>query len=54
MSHPQQRSRRGQAASEVVLMMGMTIGLVIMLALLLYTFKEFGGRILNLLASDYP
>lgn len=48
------RSRRGQAMMEYVLVMGTTIGVLVMLALLFYTFKEYGGRILNLISSEYP
>ncbi len=39
---------------EYVLVMGTTIGVLVMLALLFYTFKEYGGRILNLISSEYP
>lgn len=48
------RQRAGQAATEVVVVAGVLVAMVAVLALLLYTFKEYGGRILNLLASEYP
>ena len=46
--------RAGQAATEFVVVAGMVVAAVSITALLLYTFKEYGGRILNLLASEYP
>ncbi|HMP76975.1 MAG TPA: hypothetical protein PKE12_11840 [Kiritimatiellia bacterium] len=48
------RARRGQAMMEYVLVMGTTVGVLVMMALLLYAFKEYGGRIINLIASEYP
>lgn len=39
---------------EYVLVMGTTVGVLVMMALLLYAFKEYGGRIINLIASEYP
>ena len=46
--------RAGQAATEFVIVAGLLMAMVSIVALLLYTFKEYGGRILNLLASEYP
>ena len=46
--------RAGQVATEFVVVAGMVLATVSIVALLLYTFKEYGGRILNLLASEYP
>jgi uncharacterized membrane protein len=46
--------KRGQTLVEFMGVVGVTILAVVMLALLLYTFKQFGGRILNLVASEYP
>lgn len=48
------RRRSGQAMTEYVLVMGTTIGVLVMMALLFYTFKEYGGRIINLISSEYP
>ncbi len=49
------RSKKaGQAATEFVVVAGMVLAMVGITALFLYTFKEYGGRILNLLASEYP
>ena len=47
-------ARSGQAATEYVVVAGMILASVMILGLLLYTFKEYGGRILNLVASEYP
>lgn len=46
--------RAGQVVLEYVVVAGITLTLIVMLALLLYVFKEYGGRILDLLASEYP
>jgi len=48
------RQRSGQAATEFVVVAGVLVATVAVLALLLFTFKEYGGRIINLLASEYP
>lgn len=44
----------GQAMIEYVITAGMLMAAVVILALLLYTFKEYGGRVLDLVASEYP
>lgn len=49
-----QRSRSGQVLTEYVAVAGLLMLVLVMLLLLLYTFREYGGRILNLLASEYP
>jgi hypothetical protein len=48
------RSRRGQTLTEYAVMTGVLLGVVAVAALFLYTFKEYGGRILDLVASEYP
>ncbi len=48
------RARAGQVMTEYVVVAGMVLASVMILALLLYTFKEYGGRVLNLVASEYP
>lgn len=47
-------SRRGQAMIEYVMTAAMLLLLVVMLAVLLYTFREHGARVLDLAASEYP
>lgn len=47
-------SRSGQVMLEYVMVVGMLLALVSVMALLLYTFKENGGRVLDLIASDAP
>jgi hypothetical protein len=44
----------GQAMIEFVIVAAMLVVMVSILALLLYTFKEYGGRVLDLIASEYP
>lgn len=39
---------------EYVIVAGILVATVSMMALLLYTFKEYAGRALDLIASDYP
>ena len=40
--------------TEYVVVAGMVLASVLVLGLLLYAFKEYGGRILDLVASEYP
>lgn len=44
----------GQATTEFVTMMGLLMLVLVMLALLLYTFREYGGRVMDLVGSEYP
>jgi len=44
----------GQAMVEYLITAGMLIVAVAILAVFLYTFKEHGGRVLDLVASEYP
>jgi hypothetical protein len=46
--------RRGQATVEFVTMMGLLMLVLVVLALLLYAFKEYGGRVMDLVGSEYP
>lgn len=46
--------RRGQVLVEYVVTVGVIIALMSGAALLLYVLKENGGRILDLVASEYP
>ena len=49
-----QRGKTGQAMTESMLVAVILVGMVGLLALLLYTFKEYGGRIIELVSSEYP
>jgi|YNPNPStandDraft_1061719.scaffolds.fasta_scaffold397038_1 Tfp pilus assembly protein PilV len=44
----------GQTMVEFVSMVAMTLLTIIVLALLLYTFKEYGARVMELVGSEYP
>lgn len=46
--------RRGQAMVEYIIIAGMLLTSVAVLSLFLATFKEYGWRILDMIASDYP
>ncbi|MFO1491182.1 MAG: hypothetical protein U1F77_14245 [Kiritimatiellia bacterium] len=46
--------RNGQVMLEFAVMLVMSLGVIIILMLFFITFKEFGGRILDLVASEYP
>ena len=46
--------KRGQAMIEYVVIAAMLISAVAILAVFLYTFREYGGRILDLVAAEYP
>ena len=48
------RHRNGQAALEYLVVAAMLIGAVAIMAVLLYTFRENGGRVLELVGSDCP
>ena len=39
---------------EFVIVAAILVVMVSIMALLLYTFKEHGGRVLDLIASEYP
>lgn len=39
---------------EYLVTMGVLLLLLVMLGLFLFTFKEYSGRILGLVASEYP
>ncbi len=51
---PSRRLRRGQTLTEYAIAAGVLLGVVMVASLFLYTFKEYGGRILDLVASEYP
>jgi len=51
---PLQCGRQGQAAVEYLIVAGMLILTASIFAVFLYTFKEQSGRILSLMASEYP
>ena len=46
--------RSGQALVEYAVVAGMMLATMAVMALLLYVFKEHGGRVLDLVASEYP
>jgi hypothetical protein len=49
-----QRPRAGQTMLEYLMVAGILLACVSILAVFLYTFKEHGGRILDLAASEFP
>jgi uncharacterized protein (UPF0333 family) len=48
------RRKRGQAMVEYMVVACMLVLAVSVLAVFLYAFRENSGRILDLMASDYP
>ncbi len=40
--------------TEFVVVAASMLMLLVMLALFLYTYREYGGRVLNLVASEFP
>jgi hypothetical protein len=46
--------RAGQAAVEYAVAAGILTAMVAILAIFLYVFREYGGRVLDLVASEYP
>lgn len=54
VSSAHRRQRHGQAMIEAVLIACMLLASVAVFAVFLYTFREYSGRVLDLVASDYP
>lgn len=54
MKNAGQAASRGQATVEYVVTSGILVLLATMMGLLLTVFSEYGQRILELIASDYP
>lgn len=48
------RGRSGQIMLEYAIVAAILVGIVAMLALFLFTFKEQGGRVMDMISSDYP
>lgn len=48
------RSRSGQAMVEYVVVAGVLLAALAIFYLFHGTFKEFGGRVLSLVGSEYP
>jgi len=44
----------GQASVEYVIVTGVLIALVVITALFMTTFGDYGERLLSIIASDYP
>lgn len=49
-----QSSKSGQTMLEYILVLAMTLGLIVTLGFFIFVFKEHGGRILDLVSSEYP
>ena len=47
-------SRRGQTLVEYVIVAGVLVAMVAVISVFLYTFREQSGRVLDLVASEYP
>jgi hypothetical protein len=46
--------RHGQVMIEYAMVAGILLACVAVLAIFLYTFREYGDRVINLVASEYP
>ena len=53
-TRPGVKRNAGQVMVETVIVAAMLVVSVIIFAVFLYTFKEYGGRVLDLVASEYP
>lgn len=53
MKNPQ-NSKSGQSMLEYLMVLAMTLGVMVTLGFFIYVFKEHGGRILDLVSSNYP
>jgi hypothetical protein len=47
-------SRRGQTMVEYMILTVMLVFSLSVMAVFLFTFREFGSRVLDLVASDFP
>jgi hypothetical protein len=47
-------ARSGQAMLEYMIVAGMLLAVVAILAVFLYAFREHSGRVLDLVAYEYP
>jgi hypothetical protein len=54
MKLPCAQRRSGQTTTEFVIVAAMTTLSVVILALFLWTFRQYGGRMLELVASEFP
>ena len=52
--HLRHRRKSGQAMVEYAVAAGMLLAAAAVMALFLYTFREYGVRVLDLVASEYP
>jgi hypothetical protein len=48
------RNKSGQAMVEYAVVLGMLLATLAILAVFLATFSQYGGRVLDLVASEYP
>lgn len=53
-SFKRRQGRSGQAMAEYAIVAGMLVAVWFMLTLFLRVFGEYGARILNMVAADYP
>lgn len=52
--HRKRATREGQALVEYVVTAGVLVAAATALAVFLYAFREYAGRVLDLMASEYP
>ena len=48
------KGKRGQTMLEFLIVVGSLMACTAILAIFLYTFKEYGDRVFNLISADYP
>lgn len=49
-----EKGKSGQVMLEYAIVAGILVVVIAMLALFLYTFKEQGGRVMDLISADFP
>jgi len=54
MKRSSEKGNSGQVMLEYAIVAGILVVVVAMLALFLYTFKEQGGRVMDLISADFP
>ncbi|MDF3129704.1 hypothetical protein P0Y35_10905 [Kiritimatiellaeota bacterium B1221] len=49
-----QNRKNGQSMLEYIMVLAMTLGILVTLGFFIAVFKDYGGRILEIVSSDYP
>jgi hypothetical protein len=48
------RNKSGQSMLEYIMVVAMSLGIIVILGIFFVTFKEYGGRMMEIVSSEYP